>query len=180
MPLGRVLRGVRAGESRSVWFEPGLQAPEVITLTSSDFEAGGAIPPGPHRGGRAGQNLSPELSWSGVPEVAEQLLLLLEDVDVPMPRPAVHTLAVLDPQVTSLARGALTKRAAGIRYVPAVLRMTGYQGPQPLPGHGVHRYGFQLFALDRPLGEARSVRAALAEAAGHVIGRGRLIGTDER
>ena len=51
---------------------------------------------------------SPPLAWSGVPENACALALIVEDVDVPFPRPFVHAVAYgIDPATTNLAAGAL-------------------------------------------------------------------------
>ena len=50
-----------------------------------------------------------------------------------------------------------------------------YAGPRALPGHGAHRYAFELFALSRPLGRQVSTRRDFVSAAtGSVLARGRL------
>ena len=58
----------------------------------------------------------------------------------------------------------------------------GYAGPRPIPGHGPHRYIFQIFALDRPSGldYTATLPRALSAIDGKVIARGRLTGTYER
>jgi phosphatidylethanolamine-binding protein (PEBP) family uncharacterized protein len=57
-----------------------------------------------------------------------------------------------------------------------------YLPPDPPPGHGEHRYVFQLFALDHALelGDAPGRTALLDAMEGHVIAKGLLIGTYER
>ena len=54
--------------------------------------------------------------------------------------------------------------------------------PDPPPGHGAHRYVFQLYALDhRPELGANAGRAAVVDALrGHVLAIGVLMGTYER
>jgi hypothetical protein len=60
------------------------------------------------------------------------------------------------------------------------LRKT-YLPPDPLPGHGAHRYVFELFALDLPHSEEPMGSAALLRRiAGHVLAKGVLIGTYQR
>jgi phosphatidylethanolamine-binding protein (PEBP) family uncharacterized protein len=60
----------------------------------------------------------------------------------------------------------------------------GYLGPEPIKGHGPHRYVFQLFALATAMSggtlEKDSPRSVLATATGPVLARGRLTGIYER
>jgi phosphatidylethanolamine-binding protein (PEBP) family uncharacterized protein len=59
---------------------------------------------------------------------------------------------------------------------------TGYGGPQPPPGDGVHRYFFYLYALREPSGLAAGCTADDLRRAvvGKELARGLLIGTYER
>ena len=54
--------------------------------------------------------------------------------------------------------------------------------PDPPPGHGPHRYCFQVFALDAaPKLHGSPIRTQVAHAMkGHVIAKGLLVGTYER
>lgn len=177
--LGRALRGRRAGVRHSVRHAPELLAPAEISLVSPDFSHQGTIP-GRHRGPGQGENVSPGLAWHGVPESAVQLLLIIEDIDVPLKRPLIHALALLDPELTHLGEGALGHDSEQVRLLPGSLRRRGYQGPRPIPGHGPHRYGFHLYALDIVLPTTLSglpeVRNAVA---GHVLASGFLEGLAE-
>ena len=92
-PLGVLLRNRRAGHHTLAWARPDLQAPETFTLTSPAFEHGEPIPPR-HRGRIGGPNVSPPLSWSPPPEATRELVLVVQDPDVPMKRPATHALTV--------------------------------------------------------------------------------------
>ncbi|TIU24795.1 MAG: YbhB/YbcL family Raf kinase inhibitor-like protein, partial [Mesorhizobium sp.] len=51
-----------------------------LTLISPAFPAGGKIP---ERYTRDGQNVSPPLKWSGVPDDAKSLVLVVQDPDAP-------------------------------------------------------------------------------------------------
>jgi phosphatidylethanolamine-binding protein (PEBP) family uncharacterized protein len=126
-----------------------------------------------------GPNISPELRWTGVPERTAQLLLVIEDIDAPRSRPSLHTVALLPPDMTGLAEGELTRDNPAIRYLPATRGRLGYLGPRPLPGHGIHRYGFHLYALDEAVPADRELTGMpdiLAAAQGHVLAGGCLEG----
>jgi phosphatidylethanolamine-binding protein (PEBP) family uncharacterized protein len=189
--IGKLLRKTRADPARSAWNAPNLAGPETLDVTSKSFADGAAIPL-PHAGTRlGGADLSPPLAWSRVPSGTESVLLVVEDLDSPVRTPIVHAVALIDPMVTALDAGALTARApgAGVRVLRSSLGR-GYRGPWPIPGHGPHRYVFQVFALRSPVGtvglaggvpleEARP-RVVLAAARGPVLARGRLTGSYER
>lgn len=137
--------------------------------------------PAPSAGKGVGDNASPPLGWEGVPPGTRQLVLVMDDVDVPLPRPLLHTIAVLDPTLGGVAGGALLPRTDGMHFIRADLGHRGYAGPRPIPGHGPHRYRFQLFALDEPIADSvTTVKALLVAMAGHVLARGTLTGTYER
>jgi phosphatidylethanolamine-binding protein (PEBP) family uncharacterized protein len=161
---------------------PALLAPDIIKLLSQDFNDGERIP-ATHSGKGVGNNLSPQLSWTGTPEGTAQLLLIIEDTDVPLPRPILHTIALLDPTHSELPTGGLNPRTAGLVFLPASFWRRGYEGPRPLPGHGPHRYGFYLFALPAVIVNAieiKNVRQLIEVISGQIIARGRLIGIQER
>jgi Raf kinase inhibitor-like YbhB/YbcL family protein len=187
---GRLLRGRRAGDTNLAWNLPNLAGPETLTLTSRAFTDGGSIPL-ENAGRRAGgQNISPELSWTQPPDGCAQLLLVIEDVDAPTPKPFVHCVALIDParavaSQSTLDPGALSASEPGTGV--QVLRSgmgRGYLGPEPIKGHGPHQYIFQLFALPTPMIgsslEQTSPRTVLATVAGPVLARARLTGIYER
>ncbi|KAB7754130.1 YbhB/YbcL family Raf kinase inhibitor-like protein [Mycolicibacterium mucogenicum] len=176
--IGRVLRPMRADPARSPLVGQGFTAPQTITVSSPEF-ADGAPMPLACAGPGVGHNRSPELQWAGVPAESRQLVLVLDDVDVPLPTPLIHSIAVLEPNVSGLAAGAFT--ADQVRVIPTVLSKTGYSGPRPIPGHGPHRYRFHLLALDCPLpADINSAKHLIAAAAHHVLARGILTGSYER
>jgi Raf kinase inhibitor-like YbhB/YbcL family protein len=179
--IGSLLRHFPvAGAHRSPFGGTDFAAADGITVTSTAFAEGGVIPKA-SAGKGVGDNTSPQLSWAGVPPGTRQLVLVIDDVDVPLPRPIVHNVAVLDPTITHVDTGALQPGTAGIRLIPGDLRHRGYAGPRPIPGHGPHRYRFLVFALDEPVAESvTKTKALVKQMAGHVLARGVLTGTYER
>jgi Raf kinase inhibitor-like YbhB/YbcL family protein len=133
-----------------------------------------------------GDDISPPLEWSGVPEPTKSLALLVDDPDAPDPaapkRVWVHWVLYNIPRdAAGLAEG------VGGRDLPKGTReglndwkKTGYGGPCPPIGR--HRYFFRLYALDVVLEDlARPTKKKLLEAIrGHVIGEAVLIGLYEK
>jgi Raf kinase inhibitor-like YbhB/YbcL family protein len=178
--LGRLLRRVRAGEQRGPLAGPGFAAPVRITVSSIAFTDGSPLPLS-SAGKGVGDNISPPLHWDGPPPEARQVVLIIDDVDVPLPRPLLHTIAVIDPTLEGVAAGALQPGTAGMRFIRADLGHRGYAGPRPIPGHGKHHYRFHVFAIDEPVADSvTTAKILLAVMSGHVLARGTLTGTYER
>ena len=182
-PLGVALRHRRAGHHTLVWARPDLQAPENFTLTSPAFDHGAPIPE-KHRGRLLGANISPALNWTPPPAGAAELVLIVQDPDVPFGKPATHALTLaIDPSLNGIPENALTNPSPipGIRHGKGALGHRGWAGPMPIRSHGPHAYVFQLFALDQAPGlpAGFTLDQAMAAIAGHAIGRARLDGTYE-
>ncbi len=178
--LGRLLRRVRSSEHRSPLSGRAFAAPHSIAVTSAAFTHGAAMPAS-SAGKGVGDNTSPHLRWDGLPPETRQVVLIIDDVDVPLPRPLLHTVAVIDPTVDSVAAGSLQPGTDGIRFIRADLGHHGYAGPRPIPGHGPHHYRFHVFAIDQPIAESVTTSKALLGAmAGRVLAHGMLTGTYER
>ncbi|WP_432840975.1 YbhB/YbcL family Raf kinase inhibitor-like protein [Dactylosporangium sp. CA-092794] len=182
-PLGRALRNRRAGHHTLVWARPDLQAPETFTLTSPAFDHGAPIPER-HRGRLFGPNISPALAWTTPPAGTAELVLIVQDPDVPLGKPATHALTLgIDPSLRGIPENGLTDPSPirGLKHGKGPLGRRGWAGPMPVRSHGPHSYVFQLFALDsRPDLPAKFTLAdALHAMAGHVIARARLDGTYE-
>ena len=134
-----------------------------------------------------GEDISPKLTWSGVPEGAKELALICDDPDAPTSEPWVHWVIYKIPAVASgLAEHIPTantlSQPAGAIQGKNSWGGIGYRGPAPPPGHGVHHYHFKLYALDAPLDVSAGLDkdAVLAAMQGHVLAQGELIGTYER
>jgi Raf kinase inhibitor-like YbhB/YbcL family protein len=155
-----------------------------VVLRSAAFAEGKAIP---RRHSGDGEDLSPPLSWSGVPAAAKELALIVDDPDAPTEDPWVHWVVYkIPPATTALAEGVardarLAAPASGVQGKNS-WNAVGYRGPAPPKGHGVHHYHFKLYALDAPLDlkAGADKKALLAAMAGHVLAEGRLIGTYQR
>ena len=178
--LGKLLRGVRAGAHRSPLSGRNFDAPESIRVNSTAFADGGVMPSS-SAGKGVGDNISPPLRCDGLPPETRQTVLIIDDVDVPLPRPLLHTVAVIEPTLDSVGSGSLRPGSAGLRFIRADLGHRGYAGPRPIPGHGPHRYRFHIFAIDEPIPDTvTTAKPLLAAMAGHVLARGTLTGTYER
>jgi Raf kinase inhibitor-like YbhB/YbcL family protein len=185
---GTLLKNRRAGEGRLAWNLPGLSGPQTLEVSSGAFGDGEAIP-AEHAGKRAGgRNVSPPLAWTAPPAGTAELLLVVEDVDVPMRTPFVHCVARIAADVGAVPAGGLAAAdpAPGVRVLRSGMGR-GYLGPEPIKGHGPHRYVFQVFALAAPTvaagdpaAERARPRALLAAVSGPVLARGRLTGVYSR
>jgi phosphatidylethanolamine-binding protein (PEBP) family uncharacterized protein len=107
-------------------------------------------------------------------------VLIIEDDDVPLPRPLLHTVAVLGAGINQLGDGALAAGSPDIRFFRTLLGR-GYFGPRPIPGHGPHQYRFHLIALSAAVPDGvRTVRALLRAMRTSAIARGVITGTYQR
>jgi len=133
-----------------------------------------------------GAGLSPPLAWSEVPAQTQSLALLVEDADSPTPHPLVHAIVVdLPPDEDSIAEGVLNSphhAGAGMATGRNSFLQQARLPPDPPPGHGVHRYVFQVFALGAgpPFSQAPGRRELIAAILGRALAVGCLIGTYER
>jgi Raf kinase inhibitor-like YbhB/YbcL family protein len=182
-PLGVALRNRRAGQHTLVWARADLQAPENFTLTSPAFGHGTPIPE-KHRGRLLRPNISPALDWTPPPPGTVELVLIVQDPDVPFGKPATHALTLgIDPARGGIPENALTQPSPipGIQHGKGALGRRGWAGPMPPRSHGPHAYAFQVFALDRAPGlpAGFTLDDAIAAIKDHAIGRARLDGTYE-
>jgi hypothetical protein len=132
--------------------------PEVssFSLTSTDIGHGVALPE-PQRSGAfgvpGGEDMSPQLSWSGAPEGTKSFAITCYDPDAPTGSGFWHwAVADIPPSVTELPSGAGTPGSEDLPPGSVTLAndagMHGYLGSAPPPGHGEHRYYFTVHAVD--------------------------------
>ncbi len=167
-----------SGEAELAAGGNGAAAPRggTMQLTSNAFSAGGEFP---KRNTCDGEDRSPELSWSDVPQGTKSLALIVDDPDAPggtfthwiawdIPASAKQ-LGEGQPKTESLAGGGRQGRND--------FGKTGYGGPCPPPGKP-HRYFFRLYALDGVLDLKAGARRSELERAmrGHVRAQGELMG----
>jgi hypothetical protein len=144
-----------------------------FTLNSGAFSDGGEIPR-PHT--CDGDDLSPPLEWSDMPEGTRSLALVCDDPDAPGGT-FTHWLAWgIDPA------GRLGEGERPPFEGTNDFGRTGYGGPCPPRGHGPHRYSFRLYALGDELDVSAGAGKDEVEQAvrGPSLGVAELLGTYER
>jgi hypothetical protein len=92
-----------------------------------------------------GDNISPPLSWSGVPEGATELRISLRDPDAPGGTFTHWLVAGIDPSSSGVDQDAAP--AGGVEEMNS-FGERGYGGPCPPRGDSPHRYVFAVEALD--------------------------------
>ncbi|MFO0954083.1 MAG: YbhB/YbcL family Raf kinase inhibitor-like protein [Isosphaeraceae bacterium] len=155
-----------------------------FSLTSAAFGEG---QDDPRRHTGDGEDLSPPLSWSGLPRGRGSLALVVDDPDAPSAEPWVHWViydipARLEEIPEGVHQADRPPFPEGASQGSNSWGTTGYRGPAPPRGHGVHHYHFTLYALDAPLKLLAGLdkRGLLKAMAGHVLDRADLVGTYER
>lgn len=150
-----------------------------LELQSAAFPPNGPIPR-KHTG--EGDDVSPPLSWSGLPDGTRSLAVVCHDPDAPLVGPGhygfVHwVLYNIPASVSELPEGVQEYTSGSNNF-----GKTGYGGPMPPEGHGVHNYFFWLLALDSEpnLEPGLTMWDLLAKVEPNVIGMNRLVGTYSR
>lgn len=150
-----------------------------LSISSPAFSHNGTIPV---RHTCEGSDTSPALGWTGVPNEAKSLVLMVDDPDAPDPAAPKMTwvhwvLYNLPPTVSGLPEGINPKDLP-----PGTVQgindwsRTGYGGP--CPPVGSHRYFHKIYALNITLPEIKNATKAMLEKAmkGHIIAQAELIG----
>lgn len=166
----------------------GRGAVQVMTLTSSAWPDGGAIPA---KHTQEGDDMSPPLSWSGAPDGVVSYALIVHDADAAIGSGTddlLHWMLWNVPAaVTSLREHvpAIAQLPDGTRQISA----TGpyYRGPGAAASGPSHHYIFELFALDAMIdvpavgASPPNTRAAVVAAmAGHIRGKAVYTGLFKR
>jgi Raf kinase inhibitor-like YbhB/YbcL family protein len=159
---------------------PGKEAdPMSLMLTSSAFQEGQPIP---RKYTCDGDDISPPLSWTGVPEDTASLVLICDDPDAPVGTWDHWVLYDLAPDLDGLPEAVPSSGevpGGGVHGRNGWGR-SDYGGPCP-PG-GTHRYFFKLHALDAKLdlGPGKGKEEVLSAMEGHVLAEAQLMGTYSR
>lgn len=145
-----------------------------FSVTSSAFTEGNAIP---KRYTCDGENISPDLAWTGVPEGTQSFAIIVDDPDAPS-KTWVHWIVYNMPAtITQLSGGVNTAQfATGLND----FGNTQYGGP--CPPSGIHRYRFTVYALDilLPKEAGISKQKLLALMDGHILAQNILTGVYAR
>jgi hypothetical protein len=113
-----------------------------MEIRSSAFSEGDTVPV---RFTCDGDDVSPPLGWSDLPEAAAELRLSVMDPDAPGGTFTHWLVTGIDPTAAEVAEGAVPQ---GGSEQPNSFGEARYGGPCPPPGRGAHRYVFTIEALD--------------------------------
>lgn len=117
-----------------------------MELTSTAIPADSVISLGHAEPGVGGDNLAPDLAWSGAPQGTLSYLVTCFDPDAPTGSGWWHwIISDIPAEVTSLAQGA--EPPSGSRSWPTDYGYSGWGGPWP-PQGPAHHYHFRVAALD--------------------------------
>jgi Raf kinase inhibitor-like YbhB/YbcL family protein len=152
-----------------------------LKISSPAFADGGAIP---KKYTCEGDDLSPPLTFSGVPGDTQSLALIVDDPDAPDPAAPKMTyvhwvLFDLPPDTSEIVEG-MVGLPSGTKSGLNDWKRPGYGGPCPPIGR--HRYFFKLYALDARLEglSAATKPDVLAAMQGHVLAEAQMIGTYQK
>lgn len=142
-----------------------------MTVQSTSFKADQAIP---EKYSAYGENVSPNLSWSGAPPKTQTFALIVDDPDAPRATPFVHWVAFDIPATTNAieeGKPAPGKWGNNDNGDPA------YFGPRP--PSGTHHYHFKVYALDKVLGltDGATKDDLIKAMDGHTLAAGELVAT---
>ena len=179
--VGETLKSVRPGVEKTLLHDPAVAAcPTTLTVSSPAFEEGAALD---IRFTADGEGRSPPLAWSGSPANAKATVIVVEDADSPTPAPLVHLIAWAEGGDGAMPEGAWGPASGDGRVGHNSFQKPGWLAPDPPPGHGLHRYVFQVFAVDAwPDFTDRNVgkHDVLEALDGHVLATGSIVGTYTR
>ncbi len=154
-----------------------------MRITSPSFKNNTDIPP---KYTCQGEDVSPPLLFSGVPQNTKSLLLILDDPDAPGGTFTHWVVYNIPPGTSEIAENSLPDGASeGM----TDFGKPGYSGPCPPPASpeqlrrsesGTHHYRFKLYALDEALlfGDPHppSRDTVVSEMRGHILDQSELVG----
>ncbi len=149
-----------------------VQDDNTFQLTSSAFSH---YQPIPEKYTCDGENISPPLTISGIPEETQSLLLIVDDPDSPTGDFVHWVVANISPDVEEITEGTIPSEST-----PGMTSFGKEQYGGPCPPRGTHRYFFTLYALDTKLGIIGKTKKDLMDSInGHSFAKATLIGTYE-
>jgi Raf kinase inhibitor-like YbhB/YbcL family protein len=165
--------------AEATWDQTALKAGKekyMFQLKSNAFSAEGTIPA---RFTCEGENISPDLDWSGAPQGTRTFALVLHDPDAPRSGGYTHWVVFNIPATVTHLPEDVPKTAE--------LPVGGVQGKNddgsigytgPCPPSGTHRYYFHLYAVDRELElKAGASKEQLEDAIrGHILAEAEFMG----
>lgn len=166
-----------------------LNPSQSFTLTSKDISSDDPTLPIKNRSKMTGipgaSDISPELTWSNVPEGTKSFVLTMFDPDAPTGSGFWHwAIKDIPASTTHLDEGAGTPDGTGLpqgaSHIPNDVRVPGYIGAAPRPGTGLHHYVFVLHALSVEKVDAPSDATPAflsSRIAAHTIARAVLVAT---
>jgi Raf kinase inhibitor-like YbhB/YbcL family protein len=126
-----------------------------LSVSSADFTESARLASPQWSGimGAGGEDVSPELSWSGAPSGTRSFAVTCYDPDAPTASGFWHwAVANIPAEVTRLPRGAGDADGSGVPAgavtLPNDAGARRFIGAAPPQGHGPHRYMFAVHAVD--------------------------------
>src|SRR6266542_2075573 len=175
--LGGLRRSFVTGQPPTGGRRRGRGGVQVMTLTTAAWPDGGQIP---LKYTQAGEQVSPALAWTNVPDGVTSFVLIVHDLDA-----AIGTDDILHWMLWNIP-GAARSLPEGVAHAPQLpdntrqISVSGpyYRGPGAAATGPSHHYMFELFALDATLdvpavgaSPAQTRAAVVAAMAGHVRGK---------
>lgn len=147
----------------------------MLTLSTSSFQPEGTIP---EKYSKDGGNVSPALSWEGLPDQTTSLALIVDDPDAPSGLFDHWLVYGIPVEAKGLEENQPIGRelSNGARQGMNGYGELGYGGPKPPSGK--HRYFFHLYALDTesdlPSGLTREELEGVIQ--GHIVEETQIMG----
>lgn len=181
--IGRSFKHKRAGEVHSLYFDHSSQnIKESIAISSSDFENNGFLK---IHNTNDGDGKFPKIIWRDYPKSTKSFMIIVEDLDSPTLTPLLHLIALgIPPTMISICHDDLIIAHQDHRFHIGRNSMMkrDWMPPDPPPGHGPHRYFFEIYALDTiPKSNFKFTRSAIKDLLkDHGVGKGSITGIYQR
>ena len=144
-----------------------------ISISAEGFRNGERIP---EEYTCDGKDISPALSWTGVPKSTQSIVLIMDDPGAAFVHWVIFNIPVIKNRLsTTIPKNGILDD--GSMQGMTDFRNVGYGGPCPPPGKS-HKYYFRIYALDKILNLSSAVSRKDVDNAmkGHVLAKGELVG----